>query len=106
MTLIRMVKGFVDGDLRRKKVLVHFSSDNMGETLSLSYGGMQFTLPYAQIEQIVKREREKGYKDSHLIIDENRLYIPIEWISEQEDAEKYESLLKRWENDWEAVTYE
>lgn len=105
MTLIRMVKGFVNSDLRRKKVQVHFTSDAIGETLSITYGGTQFTLPYAQIEQIVKREREKGYKDGHLIIDENRLYIPVEWISEQEDAEKYAGLLERWEKDWEEVTY-
>lgn len=74
MTLIRKVKGFVmKGDrlnLKREPILVHFTSDNKGETLSMGAHGMQFTVRYEDIERIVDRERAKGYKDGHDIVDE------------------------------------
>ncbi len=71
MTLIRNVKGFSSRKgMKRIPVTVHFTSDNMGETLSLMADGHQITVDYADIMAIVEREREKGYTDGHFIIDE------------------------------------
>ena len=81
MTLIRQLKGFVNFDfLRKKNILVHFTSDKLGETISLAHGSTQFTLPYKQIEQMVKRERAAKYKDGHFIIDATDEYIPVDWL--------------------------
>lgn len=73
MTLIRYVKGFCSRTgLKKVPILVQFTSDNLGETLSISStsDNIQLTVKYSDIEKIVAREREKGYKDGHLIIDE------------------------------------
>lgn len=69
MTLVRKIKGF--NGLRRSEVIVHFTSDNHGETLSLASGNTQITVNYKKIEEIVERERSKGYKDGHDIVYED-----------------------------------
>lgn len=80
MTLIRQLKGFVNGDfLKKKSILVAFTADR-GETISVKYGQTMFTMPYKPIEQMVERERDKHYKDGHFIIDETDDYIPVEWL--------------------------
>ena len=80
MTLIRQLKGFVNGDyLKKKSILVAFTADR-GETISVKYGQTMFTMPYKPIEQMVERERDKNYKDGHFIIDETDEYIPVEWL--------------------------
>lgn len=73
MTLIRNIKGFTNKTgLKRVPVVVHFTSDNHGETLSLASEehGFQITVKYADIEKIVERERAKGYTNGHDVIDE------------------------------------
>ena len=73
MTLIRKIKGFCSKTgLKRIPITVHFTSDNLGETLSIGSEepGPQYTVKYSDIEQIVARERAKGYTDGHAIIDE------------------------------------
>lgn len=71
MTLIRYVKGMTNrSGLKKVPVLVHFTSDNIGETLSLAAEGHQITVRFKDILEIVEREREKGYTDGHMIIDE------------------------------------
>ena len=73
MTLIRHVKGFCNRTgLKKVPILVQFTSDNLGETLSITSEreNIQLTVKYSDIEKIVARERENGYKDGHLIIDE------------------------------------
>lgn len=71
MTLIRNIKGMTSrSGLKKVTVIVHFTSDDLGETLSLAADGMQITVKYSDIEKIVKRERDKGYKKGHDIIDE------------------------------------
>lgn len=72
MTLIRNIKGWImNGErVRRGVVIVHFTSDNRGETLSLGSGSVQFSVNFKDIEKIVERERAKGYTNGHAIIDE------------------------------------
>lgn len=71
MTLIRTIKGFTSrSGLKKIPVMVHFTSDNLGETLSLMADGHQITVKYSDIEAIVERERSKAYTDGHDIIDE------------------------------------
>lgn len=73
MTLIRNIKGFTSKTgLKRVPIVVHFTSDNMGETLSLGSENhnFQITVSYKDIERIVERERAKGYKNGHDVIDE------------------------------------
>lgn len=71
MTLIKNVKGFTSKHgLKRVPILVHFTSDDIGETLSLAADGLQITVKYKDIEAIVARERAKGYTNYHYIIDE------------------------------------
>ena len=71
MTLIRKIKGFSSkSGLKRIPVLVHFTSDNLGETLSLEADGHQITVKFKDIENIVERERAKGYTDGHFITSE------------------------------------
>lgn len=71
MTLIRNIKGLTSATgLKRIPVVVHFTSDNLGETLSLEARGLQITVNYKDIIDIVAKERAKGYKDGHYIIDE------------------------------------
>lgn len=73
MTLIRNLKAFVSTKkepLRKSHALVHFTSDDLGETLSVMAEGVQITMKYKYIEDMVKRERDKHYTDGHLIIDE------------------------------------
>ena len=73
MTLIRNVKAFVStksDPLKKTRAMIHFTSDNLGETLSVKAGGVMITMRYADIEKIVQRERDQHYTDGHLIIDE------------------------------------
>ena len=73
MTLIRKIKGFTSRTgLKRVPLVVHFTSDNLGETLSIASEeqNIQFTVNYDDIMKIVAREREKGYTTGHGIIDE------------------------------------
>lgn len=73
MTLIRNVKGFSSKTgLKHIPLVVCFTSDNHGETLSIgSYeGGIQYTVRFSDIEKIVARERAKGYTEGHDIVDE------------------------------------
>lgn len=73
MTLIRNLKAFVSTKkepLRKSRALVHFTSDDLGETLSVMAEGVQITMKYKYIEDMVKRERDQHYTDGHLIIDE------------------------------------
>ena len=73
MTLIRNLKAFISTSkepLKNGRVLVHFTSDNLGETLSVMAEGVQITMKYKYIEDMVKRERDQHYTDGHLIIDE------------------------------------
>ena len=73
MTLIRNLKAFVSTKkepLKKGRALVHFASDDLGETLSVMAEGVQITMKYKYIEDMVKRERDKHYTDGHLIIDE------------------------------------
>lgn len=73
MTLIRKIKGFCsETGLKKIPLIVHFTSDSHGETLSIgsTEQGIQYTMDYSAIEKIVAREREKGYMDGHAITDE------------------------------------
>lgn len=73
MTLIRNLKGMTsrNGNLPRpNKVVARFTSDNIGESLSLEAGGVMIFVDYADIAKMVERERAQGYTDGHLIIDE------------------------------------
>ena len=96
MTLIRQLKGFVNLD-KKSNILVHFTSDNMGETISFAYGSTQFTLPYKPIEKMVERERAKGYTDGHLIINEEPDFIPVDWLEDQVDSAKWKEIITRWQ---------
>ena len=73
MTLIRNLKAFISTSkepLKKGRALVHFTSDDLGETLSVMAEGVQITMKYKYIEDMVKRERDQQYTDGHLIIDE------------------------------------
>ena len=73
MTLIRNLKAFISTSkepLKKGRALVHFTSDDLGETLSVMAEGVQITMKYKYIEDMVKRERDCRYTDGHLIIDE------------------------------------
>lgn len=73
MTLIRNLKAFISTSkepLKKGRALVHFTSDDLGETLSVMAEGVQITMKYKYIEDMVKRERDQHYTDGHLIIDE------------------------------------
>ena len=73
MTLIRNVKAIVTTSkepFKKCRALVHFTSDNLGETLSVQAEGVQITMKYGDIERMVDRERAQHYTDGHLIIDE------------------------------------
>ena len=72
MTLIRNIKGFCSRTgLKRVPVLVHFTSDYLGETLSMECQGTQITVNFADVMKIVERERAKGYTTSHDIVYED-----------------------------------
>jgi len=74
MTLIRKIKCFTSKTgLKKMPLIVHFTSDNLGETLSIGSEefNIQYTVNYKMIEQIVARERAKGYTDGHFIIYED-----------------------------------
>ncbi len=73
MTLIRNLKAFVSTakePFKKTRARVHFTSDNYGETLSVSAEGVQITLKYGDLERMVERERSFKYGDGHMIIDE------------------------------------
>ena len=73
MTLIRNLKAFISTSkepLKKGRALVNFTSDDLGETLSVMAEGVQITMKYKYIEDMVKRERDQHYTDGHLIIDE------------------------------------
>lgn len=73
MTLIRNIKALVSTPselMKKSRAMVHFTSDNLGETLSVMAEGVQITMKYKYIEDMVKRERDKHYTNGHLIIDE------------------------------------
>lgn len=74
MTLIRKIKGFTSKTgLKKMPLIIHFTSDNLGETLSIGSEefNIQYTVNYKMIEQIVAIERAKGYTDGHFIIYED-----------------------------------
>lgn len=75
MTLIRKINALVSKTkgpelFKKEKALVHFTSDNLGETLSIQAEGVQITMKYKYIEQMVERERSFKYGDGHFVIDE------------------------------------
>ena len=73
MTLLRNLKGMTsrNGNLPRPgKVVARFTSDNIGESLSLEAGGVMIFVDYADIAKMVMREQSKHYGDTHDIIDE------------------------------------
>ena len=73
MTLIRNLKAFISTSkepLKKGRALVHFTSDDLGETLRVMAEGVQITMKYKYIEDMVRRERDQHYTDGHLIIDE------------------------------------
>lgn len=96
MTLIRYVPGIMedmdDQTFKMVKMLCHFTSDDLGETLSLSYGDLQLTCRYKAVEAIVKKERGYGYRNGHLIINEADEYIPVDWLKENGGKE----LVEKW----------
>lgn len=73
MTLIRNLKGMTSqhGNMPRPRTVVaRFTSDDLGETLSLEASGVMITVNYADVAKLVMRERSKGYTKGHDIIDE------------------------------------
>jgi len=44
---------------------VRFTSDDVGETLSLAYGDRQFVVPFERVEKLIKYTREKR-RQSHV----------------------------------------
>lgn len=66
MTYRKSIKGLTSKHgLKIMPVLVQFTSDNLGETLSLAADGLQITVRYKDIESIVEYERAKGYTYGH-----------------------------------------
>ena len=81
MTTIRILKGFKSADFsKRVPIYVAFTSDKIGETLSVGSGKNMYTLKYKPIEEMVKRERGYKYKNGHYIIDATEDYIPVEFM--------------------------
>lgn len=73
MTLVRNLKGMTSqhGNMPRPRTVVaRFTSDDIGETLSLEASGVMILVNYADVAKLVMRERSKGYGKSHDIIDE------------------------------------
>lgn len=73
MTLVRNLNGMTSrsGNMPRQgKVVARFTSDNIGESLSLEACGVMIFVDYTDIAKMVERERAQQYKDGHFIIDE------------------------------------
>ncbi len=73
MTLVRNLNGMTSrsGNMPRPgKVVARFTSDNIGESLSLEACGVMIFVDYADIAKMVERDRSKHYGDTHDIIDE------------------------------------
>ena len=49
-------------DFKETLIRVLFTSDDLGETLSLSSHGIQFTVPYEQIQKIARKARKQHDK--------------------------------------------
>ena len=61
MTQIKEINGFVsDGKgMEGSKVVCRFTSDELGETLSLQAGNMLIGVAFEDIEKLIKKERKK-----------------------------------------------
>lgn len=73
MTLVRNLKGRTSqhGNMPRPRTVVaRFTSDDLGETLSLEASGVMILVDYRDIAKMVQRERSYGYTKGHNIIDE------------------------------------
>ena len=73
MTLIRNLKGRTSqhGNMSRPRTVVaRFTSDDLGETLSLEASGVMILVNYADVAKMVERERSYGHTTGHAIIDE------------------------------------
>ena len=81
MTLVRNINGMLFKSDRFEKlpVTARFTSDNLGETLSLQAGGVMICVKFKDILKMVARERSKGYAEGHFIIDEGDAgrWIPV-----------------------------
>lgn len=73
MTLVRNLKGMTSQHAnmpRPRTVVARFTSDDLGEALSLEASGVMIMVNYADVAKLVMRERSKGYGKTHDIIDE------------------------------------
>lgn len=63
MTKIKMIKGLVSNgyDLQPKQVVVRFTTDSIGESLSLEANGMMILVPFEQVQKVIKAARGKDF---------------------------------------------
>lgn len=75
MTLIKNIGClYCDSEkiLENQKATIRFTSDRMGETLSIQCMDKMFLVNYKEIEKVVKKERKMGYKrKEHFIMDDD-----------------------------------
>lgn len=60
--ILKAIKGLVTNQttgLEPCEVIVRFSSDRLGETLSLEACGQMITVPFEALQKIIEKEREK-----------------------------------------------
>lgn len=64
MTTVKNTDGmaFTGKENYRGKVTVRFTSDNLGETLSLQYGGVMILVPYEPVKKIIEETRKGAGK--------------------------------------------
>ena len=55
----------------KEPVTIRFTSDSIGESLSLQCKGTMIHVRYKDIERIVERERSRGYVTGHYITGED-----------------------------------
>ena len=109
MTLIRVLKCYKSYDFSRKRpIQVAFTADDISETLSIGLGKEMVSLDYLPIQDMVMRERAKGYKaDGHYVFDETKEFIPAEWLrryagrvaADCTASELMERIISDWENE-------
>ena len=58
---IKTIKGFMsDGEkIKQAKITVKFTSDCIGETISLETAGVMFILAFKDVEKVIKKARNK-----------------------------------------------
>ena len=64
MTIVKDIQGmaFTQSENYKGNVVVRFTSDHLGETISLEFGGVMISVPFEPVKEAINEARGKNEK--------------------------------------------